>query len=195
MENKYKKRATLRKLIIRGDKLRIKLLISGIILGFILLVSAGGYFIKEVVSDFEEREQLAEEIEDKEESRKILYEKVKKNEAFLKVENLFPLETSESELQNYIHWLSHQKVSAFLKWGEIQITPDRIDRLIKVVEANDYEHEKVYLNILYAWKANDFSQADKEHNLIWKLQGGTVGEATGLLTEEEEQAFINVHFE
>ncbi|OZM58351.1 hypothetical protein CIB95_01920 [Lottiidibacillus patelloidae] len=100
-------------------------------------------------------------------------------------------------MQNYIHWLSHQKVKADMKWGELQITTERIERLIEVVEANNYnyKYEEMYLEILNAWKNNDFSQADKEHNFIWELQGGTLGEATGLLTEEEEQAFIKLHFE
>jgi hypothetical protein len=39
---------------------------------------------------------------------------------------------------------------------------------------------------LHSWKENNFSSAVSDYNRIWKLQGGTVGKATGLLTPEEE---------
>ncbi len=73
---------------------------------------------------------------------------------------------------------------------------ERIERLIEVVELNKdkYEHDELYLQILNRWKNNDFSQADKDHNAIWTLQGGNVGRATGVLTFEEEKEFIKKHY-
>ncbi|MFV8828220.1 DUF6241 domain-containing protein [Alkalihalobacterium sp. APHAB7] len=41
----------------------------------------------------------------------------------------------------------------------------------------------------------DFSQAVYDHNVIWEIQGGTVGKATRLLTEEEEREYIQMYFE
>lgn len=106
----------------------------------------------------------------------------------------FPLDLSESQVQDYIHWMSHQKVAASDKWGKMLITQERIDRLIEVIEANDYDHRKVYLGILGRWQEGDFSRAHLDHNSMWVLQGGTIGRATGLLSAEEEQEYIDRHF-
>ena len=43
--------------------------------------------------------------------------------------------------------------------------------------------------------SSDFSQVDQDHNTVWRLQGGTIGEATGILTPKEEQAYIESHKE
>nr|WP_239585879.1 DUF6241 domain-containing protein [Bacillus mesophilus] len=92
--------------------------------------------------------------------------------------------------------MSHQKVKADEKWGTIRITPERISRLIQIVELHKSElnHADLYLRILTRWANDDFSQADKDHNAIWKLQNGNIGEATRVLTPQEEQKFIKKHF-
>ncbi|MCD8502771.1 MAG: DUF6241 domain-containing protein [Bacillaceae bacterium] len=103
---------------------------------------------------------------------------------------------SEHLLQNDIHWMSHQKVSAKQKWGAMLITEERIDRLLEVATKNKetYKHSEIYIDILTRWQGGDFSQADLDHNAIWRLQGGTVGAATGLLMPEQEKAYIEKHF-
>ncbi|WP_456272197.1 DUF6241 domain-containing protein [Bacillus sp. AK031] len=106
-----------------------------------------------------------------------------------------PVSMSEQAVQQHIHDMSHQKVEAVPKWGRLQITPERIEGLISVVESGSYEHAHVYLDILYGWKDGDFSEADKDHNTIWRLQGGTIGKATGLLSQDEERAYVEKHFE
>lgn len=115
----------------------------------------------------------------------------------LENERGFSLNMSEQEVQDAIHKMSHQKIEADRKWGAIQITPERIERLIEIVETNesDYTNSSLYLDILNSWRENDFSSAVSDHNSIWKLQGGTVGKAQGLLSEQEEQKFIEVNFE
>jgi hypothetical protein len=105
-----------------------------------------------------------------------------------------PNSLSEADLQQKIHDMSHQKVKAAQKWGSLEITPERINHLITVVEKGNYEHSHVYLDILYGWKDEDFSEADKDHNTIWRLQGGTIGKATGVLSAAEEQSYIEKHF-
>lgn len=106
------------------------------------------------------------------------------------IEAEMPMDMLESSVQHAIHIMSHQKIKADRKWGFLQITPQRIDRLIEVVEANSYQYEATYLSILYAWKEGDFSRVDQDHNAIWKLQGGTIGEATGVLSLQEEIEFL-----
>ncbi len=112
------------------------------------------------------------------------------------VEIEFPFTMQEFDIQVAIHGMSHQKVKASDKWGFLPMTQDRIERLIEVVEENEssYENAKTYLNILNRWSNNDFSQSDLDHNLIWKMQNGTVGRATGILTYEEEKEFIKKHY-
>ncbi|MFC5464779.1 DUF6241 domain-containing protein [Lederbergia graminis] len=110
------------------------------------------------------------------------------------VEEEFPINMHENRVQTAIHRMSHQKIRADEKWGFLPLTDERVQRLIEVVEANDYKHSETYMAILKRWERHDFSQADKDHNAIWTIQNGTIGKATGLLTIEEEKAFIRKHF-
>lgn len=110
------------------------------------------------------------------------------------VEKTFPLDMSQSEIETAIHKMSHQKVKAQKKWGALQITDERVERLIEVVEANNYNNSSIYLSILNRWAEGDFSKVDHDHNEIWSLQGGTVGRATGILSEEEERQYIESNF-
>jgi hypothetical protein len=100
-------------------------------------------------------------------------------------------EVYESDMRAYIHCMSHQKVKAKEKWCFYRITPERIQWLLEALDKNHYEHENIYRDILTRWKKGDFSRVDKDHNEIWKLQGGEgLGKATGILTPKEEQEFI-----
>lgn len=110
--------------------------------------------------------------------------------------NPFGEETEQQDLtdkhfQEYIHGMSHQKVRANKKWGFYKITEERITWLMEGLEKIDVAHEEVYESILTKWEKGDFSTADDDHNAIWNLQGGTIGKATGILTPEEEQAYLN----
>ena len=58
-----------------------------------------------------------------------------------------------------------------------------------------YTNSSLYLDILNSWRENDFSSAVSDCNSIWKIQGGTVGKAQGLLSEQEELEFIEANFE
>ncbi|ASN06753.1 DUF6241 domain-containing protein [Virgibacillus necropolis] len=93
--------------------------------------------------------------------------------------------------QEYIHGMSHQKVEASKKWGFYEIHSNRIKWLLEGLDEVELEHETAYRNILEKWKEENFSSVDGDHNAIWELQGGTVGRATGILSAEEEQAYIN----
>lgn len=111
-------------------------------------------------------------------------------------EKLFSEDMKEYAVQDAIHFMSHQKVKANEKWGSLQLTEERVDRLIDIIEKNQgkYKHAQLYLDILYRWKDGDFTKADEDHNAIWDLKGGTIGKATGVLSPEEEERYIEKNF-
>lgn len=99
---------------------------------------------------------------------------------------------ADRNFQDYIHKMSHQKVIADTKWGFYLITEERIDFLLESLEVNydSLNEGKIYREILMRWKNEDFSRVDQDHNAIWGLQGGSIGEATGILSAEEEKRYI-----
>ena len=97
---------------------------------------------------------------------------------------------SENDIQTYIHGMSHQKVKSDDKWIHYELTSERIVFLLKVVTEQKYKHGEVYKEILSRWSKGDFSRADKDHNEIWRLQGGTIGKASGVMSAEEEESYI-----
>ncbi|WP_409293913.1 DUF6241 domain-containing protein [Peribacillus sp. SCS-26] len=109
----------------------------------------------------------------------------------------FPFSMSEVEVQDALHGMTHQKITAEDKWGFLPMTDERVKRLLLVVKRNEvnYEQDPVYMEMLKRWEEHNFSQVDKDHNSIWKLQGGTVGEATGIMSLQEEEAFIKEHYQ
>ncbi|MED3660551.1 DUF6241 domain-containing protein [Ureibacillus sp. FSL K6-8385] len=96
----------------------------------------------------------------------------------------------EEVFMQTMHEMTHQKVKADTKWGFTPMTEEQIDKMLTILEYNDYEHEEFYREALTAWKNGDFSNAVKVHNKIWKWQGGTIGKATGLLSREEEEEYL-----
>lgn len=102
----------------------------------------------------------------------------------------------EEELQQMIHEMTHQKVIADSKWGSVQLTQERVYALLDLIDAdpNRFEHYDVYRPILIKWSNSDFSSVDQDHNRIWQLQGGTIGYAQGIMTPEQEEAYVKKNF-
>ncbi|WP_142950750.1 DUF6241 domain-containing protein [Bacillus sp. AFS076308] len=101
---------------------------------------------------------------------------------------------TEVEFQWIVHRMTHQKVAADMKDGATEMTPERIDELLKTLDETDYVHKDVYLRILDEWNEGNFENAVEAHNEILSLQNGSIGVATRLLTPEEEQEFIEQNF-
>ncbi|KAB7665875.1 DUF6241 domain-containing protein [Bacillus sp. B1-b2] len=103
----------------------------------------------------------------------------------------YPSDMSELDVQDVIHKMSHTKVHAEEKWGYIVPTQEKIDRILAVVKENsaEYDESDLYISILERWSAGDFSNAVEDHNDIWNLQDGTIGEATRLLSAKEEEEY------
>lgn len=98
--------------------------------------------------------------------------------------------TSEDGFADAIHYMTHQKVYAETKWGALEITDERIDSMLETLDSTDFEDEDFYRDTLNSWKDGDFSNAVEVHNRIWDAREGNIGEATRLMTEEEEQEYI-----
>jgi hypothetical protein len=102
---------------------------------------------------------------------------------------------NEAQLQFFLHEMTHSKVYAEDKWGEARpISQENIDRLLGVVEASDFKDRAYYRRTLEEWEDGDFMNAVDVHNKIWHLHGGTIGKATRLMTQEEEEAYIRTRF-
>ncbi|CAI9391520.1 DUF6241 domain-containing protein [Niallia sp. Sow4_A1] len=100
----------------------------------------------------------------------------------------------EDRVISTMHEMTHQKVRADQKWGAVEMTEERIDMLNDIVKNSTYHNKDALLKILSKWKEGDFRTADEDHNALWSLQDGNIGKATGILSEEEEQEFIEKTF-
>lgn len=147
---------------------------------FVFLSVLGFMFVKSAISGGNEGTVETEELKEyKEEGKNPFGIKQKK-------ENL-----TDEHYRDYIHGMSHQKVKADRKWGFYEIVPERIEWLLDGLdEADNLQNEKEYREILKKWNDGDFSEAHIDHNVIWKMQNGTVGRATGLLSPEEEEKYM-----
>lgn len=101
--------------------------------------------------------------------------------------------TPEWVFKQEIHAMTHQKVYAADKWGEVIVTEELIDAMMQKLEEqkDDFKNASFYEETLTAWKRGDFSNAVEVHNEIWASQDGTIGKATRLLTPEEEKEYVD----
>lgn len=99
------------------------------------------------------------------------------------------LELNDEDYINYIHKMSHQKVSADVKWGFYKITDDRINWLFEGLNKTKQtlSHKELYRNILIRWDEGDYSNVVNDHNELWKIQGGSIGKAKEKLNAEQEK--------
>lgn len=104
---------------------------------------------------------------------------------------------TDDYIQDQIHHMTHQKVEAAQKWHSIFMTPEAVEELSAFIDENEDRliHYKTYREILDRWVAGDFSQVDEDHNIVWRMQDGTIGRATGILSPQEELRFIEGHFD
>lgn len=152
--------------------------------GVIALLAVGGYwFIQKEAAKGEEPQAASAEVQAPE---------VQQTEQTLEiVDTPFSAEMDEMELQEHLHEMSHSKVYAADKWGQVRlITQANIAELLAIVEASNFEKKTFYQNTLEDWQRGDFSNAVEVHNSIWSWHGGTVGKATRLMTPEEEKTYL-----
>lgn len=181
--------------------MRKLLMISGLTVGFLALTVALVFGLLDFANKpVETKTAEAEEVSDVEtaEADDIdAPEVILKETANEDLEELFPDSMSESTMQTTIHHMAHGLVQAEQKWGKIEITQDRLERLLQVAEQQEgsYKEGSLYVSILSNWTNGDFSNAVADHNSIWKLQDGTIGKANRLLTAEEITEYNETNFE
>ncbi|ANU22530.1 DUF6241 domain-containing protein [Planococcus donghaensis] len=163
---------------------------SAITIGVLALLVVGGYyFFTQGSSTGGNITKVAEEIEEND-NKAVAAEKEDEQA------DSNDLKMSEGELQVYMHQMTHQKIAASKKKGAVEMTPEHIEGLLTIVNAyaGDYKHSDFYLATLEKWKEGDFSNTVNVHNTIWDWHGGTVGRATGFMTPEQEQGFVERKF-
>ena len=101
---------------------------------------------------------------------------------------------SEELFMQQFHNMTHQKVYASEKWGATEITEERIEEMLSILDEAEYNNTEFYRSALKQWQAGNFEDAVAVHNRIWDWQGGSVGRATRLLTEKEEEIYVNKNF-
>jgi len=101
-------------------------------------------------------------------------------------------EMNDAYFQKYIHGMSHQKVEAPQKWSFYELTQERVEWLLVALDGSmEVKNKYEYKQILSKWYHGDFSTVDEDHNLVWEMQNGNIGKASGILSVEEEQEFID----
>jgi hypothetical protein len=103
--------------------------------------------------------------------------------------------SSEEDIVEILHDMTHQKVRSEEKWGFVQMTEVNFLAVKEVLQKNPAFNQNIdFLAILTDWLNNDFSNIVAEHNEIWEMKNGTVGKAYGILSPSEEQALIKEQF-
>jgi hypothetical protein len=102
--------------------------------------------------------------------------------------------STEFEVIDVMHKMTHQKVRSEDKWGAIPMSEDTVSQVYDIVSKSNFEQKDSLLEIIDKWKNNNFDNVDSDHNFFWNLQGGTIGEAYGKLSPEEEAEFIKNNF-
>ncbi|ALS77902.1 hypothetical protein AUO94_04245 [Planococcus kocurii] len=150
-----------------------------------LLAAGGYYFITKHSSGGKEIQQVAEKIEERQ-SQSTEKAGNKDSEA----------DMEEREVQIHLHQMTHQKVVDKEKNGAVEMTDENIEGLLTIVNANKhyYENGDYYEQTLISWQQDDFSTIVSAHNTVWSWYSGTAGRATGRLSAEEEQQFIEKNF-
>lgn len=101
---------------------------------------------------------------------------------------------TDENIQTALHEMAHQKTKADQKWGYIFITQERIESLLEIINSNDVAQKSTYVDILERWKQGKYEKVDVDHNKIWKLQSGNLGEGKGVMSEKEQKELINQVF-
>ncbi|MCP3764571.1 DUF6241 domain-containing protein [Domibacillus sp. A3M-37] len=94
-----------------------------------------------------------------------------------------------------MHKMTHQKVIADDKWGAIPMTKSTIQEVYDIVDGTDIALKQELLTILTAWKEGRFDNIVQDHNYLWKIAGGDLGKAYGIMSKTQEMRYAATNFE
>lgn len=102
--------------------------------------------------------------------------------------------STQDEVIEVMHHMTHQKVISEDKWGSVQMNPENINEVYEIVKDSEFSLKRHLLRIVTGWKEGNFENVDQDHNFFWEYQGGTVGKATGVLNSDEEENLSIITF-
>lgn len=180
------------------------LTIVAIVLGLVVAFGYGTYKVLDNVENYQEEntdnEAVAAAPEDpKEEKSPYATEREEYEEQTKNIGGqIFELEltdtTTEAEIIDIMHKMTHQKVKAEDKWGAIPMSGHTVSQVLEFLEKSNFASKEDLIDIAEKWKNGDFQTVDNDHNYFWQWQGGTVGRAYGIMTSAEESEFIKNNF-
>ena len=92
------------------------------------------------------------------------------------------ISNEEMTVYNKMHKMINTKIVAEdgKIWGEIEITTENCNELIKEIKKSGYPDKATLLQFLECWKDNNFISGVDEHNYLWNGLNGTLGKAKSL---------------
>lgn len=103
-------------------------------------------------------------------------------------------ESTEVDVMNVMHKMTHQKVRAEKKLGAIPMVEDTVNQVVEVVSSSKFVNKEKMLEIVGNWKKGQFNYIAADHNFLWEQQEGSVGRAYGVLGLAEEKELVKENF-
>ncbi|MCD7035091.1 DUF6241 domain-containing protein [Metabacillus sp. GX 13764] len=97
--------------------------------------------------------------------------------------------SSEEDVIDVMHKMSHQKIKADQKWGAAVLSQKNAAEVYALINNSHFKDKSDLLEIAERWKNRDFNSAVSDHNYFWKKLKGTIGKAYGKLSAEEEHTY------
>ncbi|MRG86036.1 DUF4352 domain-containing protein [Salinibacillus xinjiangensis] len=162
------------------------------IVAFMFTISALaiGYLIFSIVSDA----KVIQEIRQKEAIENKVYQPQPIPEVTNKESTTFHSIPSEEQFQKMLHEISHQKVSAADKQGHfhLPISDKVVDQLTYILDnKKNFEHHDTYRKIVADMKWEVDKNWVDYHNSLNEWLGYPDDNATGIMTDSEQNAYIN----
>ena len=187
-----------------GESILKKILtIAVVVLGLVIAFGYGTYRVLDNVENYQEKNPTSEHrsVAPPEEDEDSPYA-TKQEEYQEQTKNIggqnFELEltdtTTEGEIIEIMHKMTHQKVKAEDKWGAIPLSEHTVSQVLEFLQNSNFASTEDLIDIAEKWKKGDFQTVDYDHNYFWQWQGGTVGRAYGIMSSAEEEEFIKNNF-
>jgi len=158
----------------RKFKLTGKWLVVSSITLVVAIIAAGGYYAQHKLEN-----DKSPDVVQAAQMKKVLVNKpavIKQNT------DTQPISDEEAIVYNTMHKMINTKIVAQdgKIWGEIPITTDKCNQLIKEVTNSGYPDKVTLLQFLTRWKEENFVNGVDEHNYLWEGLNGTIGKAKSL---------------